>query len=156
MPGGERAESELPSQATPVCYFYKLTVLLREAVLRPQEPPPELLTGHTSARAGGPGLDHGPRRRLASSDLGEGPLQAASPGRCFHSYGASPDPVTGQQTKPDYLASDSWSQPRPLPDVTLRPPHGSHWATEAPGDPRPSPPPGPGPSQAPRPCCLLH
>lgn len=74
---------------------------LPKAVPQPEEPPPELLTGHASTRAGQLGLDRGLEPALASSDLGEhgdrvGPSRWLPPGRCFHSHGASPDPFTGQ------------------------------------------------------------
>lgn len=84
---------------------------LPKAVPRPEEPPPELLTGQASARAGELGPDHGLGPALASSDLGErgdrvGPSRWLPPGGAFThmvrartpSQASSPDLTTASVT----------------------------------------------------------
>lgn len=66
--------------------FQSSPVLLPKAVPL-EEPPPELLTGHASARAGDLGLDRGLPPGLAASDLGEGG-DRLGPGRSLPRGGA--------------------------------------------------------------------
>jgi len=66
--------------------FKSSPVLLPKAVPL-EEPPPEPLTGHASARAGDLGLDCGLPPGLASSDLGEGET-GWGPGRSLPRGGA--------------------------------------------------------------------
>lgn len=129
MPGGERAESQRPAQATPASCVYQLP----QAVLRPQEQP------------GTWGWTVGPGRVWplpTSSTMGAGEPAWDSVGRFPREVLSLLwcEPGTPSQASRPNLPT--WpvpllSQSRPLPDVTLRPQHDSHWATKAPGDPVP-------------------